>query len=77
MKNKIKPLTKKQRKEFIRLWIGSNLFHLDFGLDDVDISDDDIPILYKEKIRLSDKYLKEDNAFATTPEIYEFVLKNY
>lgn len=72
-----KVLTKKQRKEFLRLWIGANLFHLDFGFDETNISDIDAEILHKEKIITADKFLKENNAYSSTKAIFEFVVKNY
>lgn len=75
MENTPKRLTKKQRKEFLRLWIGSVLLYNDFGFDKVNIHEDDIAILYYEKCKIASKYLKDDAALSTTTSIFEKVSK--
>lgn len=68
-----KQLTKKQRKEFLRLWIGSILFNQDFGFDDVYINSNSILSLEDEKLIQAYKYLKNERPFTSTSEIYEYV----
>lgn len=74
-------MTKNQRKQFLRLWIGANLFHLDFGFDEttstVDVTEKDVDFLYEEKTKVADKYLKNNNAYSSTKDIYDFVIENY
>ncbi|MDV3699711.1 hypothetical protein CMU31_16035 [Elizabethkingia anophelis] len=70
-----KRLTKKQRKEFLRLWIGSVLLNNDFGFDETDIHEDDILILENDKGQIACKFLKGDQSFTTTTSIFDEVSK--
>ncbi|MDX8564685.1 hypothetical protein OZ664_11805 [Elizabethkingia sp. HX WHF] len=70
-----KRLTKKQRKEFLRLWIGSVLLNHDFGFDETNIHEDDILILENDKGQIACKFLKGDQSFTTTTSIFDKVSK--
>lgn len=69
-------LSKKQRLDFTRLFAGSLVFLSDFGLDGVDMDDESIEIIEKEKAKIARKLLKNDPAFSSTKEIFDFVTKN-
>jgi hypothetical protein len=72
---KVVKLNKKQRLEFARLFAGSLVLLSDFGLDNVDIDNDSIEIIEKEKAKIAGKLLKNDPVFSSTKEIFEFVTK--
>ena len=70
-------MTKNQQKHFIRIWIGSQLFHSDFGFDTTPINMENIEVLEAEKIKQAVKFLKNEPALTSTDEVFEYITKKY
>lgn len=69
-------MTKNQKKQIARIWIGSILFHSTIDLE-VEENQDDMDDLNKIRKDKSKMFLKNDPAIGMTDEIVKYVLNKY
>lgn len=68
-------MTPKQKRHFVRIWIGSLLFHKPIEMEDeADKNTEGLNKIRKEKIN---NLLKSDPAFGESDAIKEYVIKKY
>lgn len=71
-------LSNNQAKHFVRIFIGSISLFSEFGLDELKKIDDGvIEKCHAELSKQAHKILKDDNAFSSSKEIFEYVKQNY
>jgi len=68
-------MTKSQERHFVRIWIGSLLFHKPIELENE--NDDNTESLNKLRKDKINNLLKSDPAFGETEAIKEYVIKKY